>query len=151
LISIEYRKKLLKTFLYVGIPIFIVFGGLMYVGRDQIIGRTFSNLGHIHMLTEGISKVKEHRLRGEGPGSAGPASYQIAQGTAYNPENQYLQIRIEYGVVGFAGWILLYLYLHRIGYGALKTATQTENTKKNRFYGYIIFAFSLGMVGISIE
>jgi len=70
LILMQYQKKILKILLYGALPMLIVFGSITYVGRDQIIGRTFSNLGHFKMITEAIQKVKEKPLRGQGAGSA---------------------------------------------------------------------------------
>jgi len=66
----QYQGKMLKVLIYGILPMLIIFGGIIYVGRDQIIGRTFSNLGHFKMIAEAIEKVKEKPLRGQGAGTA---------------------------------------------------------------------------------
>jgi hypothetical protein len=48
----------------------IIFGGITYIGRDQIIGRDFSNIGHFKMIMEAVEKIKEKPLRGQGAGTA---------------------------------------------------------------------------------
>ena len=58
---------------------------------------------------------------------------------------------MEYGIFGFIGRLSLYLYLHFIGYKAYQNAIDPKKTKQDRYYGYIVLAFSLGMLGISLE
>ena len=41
---------------------------------------------------------------GQGAGSVGPASVHTGD-DGYNPENNYLQIAIEYGVIGVLLWL----------------------------------------------
>jgi len=189
LILMQYQRKMLKVLIYGILPMLIIFGGIIYVGRDQIIGRTFSNLGHFKMIAEAIEKVKEKPLRGQGAGTAWPASFQlvnegyllnrqprivgvddwvipttwettstnkmkwlkISKAVAYNPENQFLQIWIEYGVLAFIWWMVLYLYLHKVWYTAYLETKDIKKSKQERFYSYIILAFSLGLLGLSIE
>jgi hypothetical protein len=45
----------------------------------------------------------------------------------------------------------LYLYLHKIGYTGYLDTLDPKKSKQQRFYGYIIVAFSLGLLGLSIE
>jgi len=150
LILLQYRKKTLKMLLYWIIPILIIVGGIAYVGRNQIVARSFSDIGHLEMVIKWFEQIKEKPLWGQGAGTAGPASYQLNK-EGYNPENQFLQIWIEYGIIGFIGWIALYLYLHKIGVEWYKEAIDPKKSKQDRFYGYIILAFSLGLLGLSIE
>lgn len=150
LIFIEYRKRIVKIALYGGLPMLILFGWITYVGRDQIIGRDFSNIGHFNRIAQALEKIKEKPLRGQWAATAWPASYQIME-EWYNPENQFLQIWIEYGALGFIGWMLLYLYLHKIWYLWYQIAINEKNSKQERFNAYIILAFSLWLLGLSIE
>jgi O-antigen ligase len=77
----------------------------------------------------------------------------LPAGEAYNPENQYLQIWLEYGIFWFAWRMYLYLWLHVIGRKAYKLEQDEHHKlmKKTRQYGMIIFALSLWLFGLTIE
>ena len=102
---------------------------------------------------EAFKQIGEKPLWWQGAGTAGPASHQIEGIKAYNPENQYLQIWLEYGLLWFAGWIFLYGYLHYIAYKSYEEEKQSDSklTKKRKLYGMIVFAFGVGILGLSIE
>lgn len=151
LIFIQYQKNFKKVFLYTLVPLIIIFGLVTWIGREQIIYRTFSNTGHFKMVVQAIEKIKERPFRWQWAWSAWPASYQITKGDEYNPENQFLQIWLEYWALGFLWRFLLYLYLHKIWYIAYYEAINSKNIKKNRFYAYLVLAFSLWLLGLSIE
>ncbi|MFA7717138.1 MAG: O-antigen ligase family protein [Candidatus Absconditabacterales bacterium] len=153
LLILQFRKRIWKLAIYRLLPMLIIFGGITYLGRDQIISRDFSNTGHLRLILEAVKKIGARPIWGEGAGSAGPASFYLGPGKSYNPENQYLQIWLEYGVFGFMGWMYLYLFLHRIGYKAYKDEKEqpTQMVKQTRNYGLILFAFSLGILGLSVE
>lgn len=151
LIITQYQKRIFKIAMYTIIPLLLIFWTVTYIGRDQIIARQFSNTGHFKMIMEAITKIKEKPLWWQWAGSAWPASHHLGKGKEYNPENQFLQIWLEYGIIGFIGRMLLYCYLMKIGYSAYHESIDPTNVKKNRFYWAIVFAFSLGLVGISIQ
>jgi O-antigen ligase len=109
---------------------------------------------------EAFKKIGDRPIWWQGAGTAWPASYQVTGITAYNPENQYLQIWIEYGVLWFMGRLFLYWYLHRIAYksyeedlswGMKEKKTDSKITKKRKLYGTIVFAFGVGILWLSIE
>jgi O-antigen ligase len=135
------------------LPMLIIFWGITYLGRDQIISRDFSNTGHLRLILEAVKKIGARPIWWEGAWSAWPASFYLGPGKSYNPENQYLQIWLEYGVFGFMWWMYLYLFLHRIGYKAYKDEKEqpTQMVKQTRNYGLILFAFSLGILWLSVE
>lgn len=149
----QMQRKHRRIALYSFLPVLLVFAGVTYVGRDQIIHRQFSNTGHFKLVINALTKVGERPIRGQGAGFAGPASHFEGSTQAYNPENQYLQIWLEYGILGLAGRLYLYLYLHMIGYQAYRREHAIEHkiVKKTRQYGVIVFALSLGVLGLSIE
>lgn len=150
LLLLQYQRKMLKILIYGILPIILIVGGIVYVKRDQLLQRNYSDIGHFKMIVEALEKIQEKPLRGQGAGTAGPASYQLNK-VGYNPENQFLQIRIEYGALAFIGWMILYLYLHKVGYTAYLETKDPKKSKQERFYSYIIVAFSLGLLGLSIE
>ena len=124
-----------------------------YFGKNEIISREFSNTWHLRSVIEAVQKISDRPIWWLGAWSAGPASFYVWEWKEYNPENQYLQIWLEYWIFGFAGWLYLYLYMHWIGYKAYEEEKEQKNKiiKKTRFYWLIVFAFSLGILWLSIE
>lgn len=150
LLLIEYRKDLKKALIYGGIPIVVIFWWVTYLGRDQIINRQFSNTWHIKNLQLALEKIKDHPWFGDWPGTAGPASHHLGEGKEYNPENQFLQIWIEYGIFWFIAWMILYVWFLRIWWKALRMSFQEKETKQQRYLGYVLFSLSLGIFGLGI-
>ena len=153
LVLMQMNRKSRRIAIYTLIPVFLLFAGVTFVGRDQIITREFSNTGHFRLVIEALKKVADRPIWWQWAGFAWPASVYLWPGRTYNPENQYLQIWLEYGILGFAWWMYLYIYLHIIGYKAYKMEKEEKNkiVKKTKQYGIIVFAFSLGLFGLSIE
>lgn len=151
LIFLQLDSRVRKKALYVIFPLILGFAVITYIWRDQIISRSFSNTWHIKEIARALGKIWERPISWQWVATAWPASHQVEDVKAYNPENQYLQIWLEYGVFGFAGWMFLYLYLHYIGYAAYRREQEEKVIKKTRRFGKLIFAFSLGLLGLSIE
>ncbi|HKL44469.1 MAG TPA: O-antigen ligase family protein [Candidatus Absconditabacterales bacterium] len=148
---ILYGKDWKKLAIRVFLPIFLLVGLISYFGHDQILNREYSNTGHLNEVKIALQKVGESPFFGKGAASAGPASHHLGEDKEYNPENQYLQIRIEYGLLAFLGWMFLYVYLHLIGFWAWKDSRMVKQTKDMRKLSLIMIAFSLGLFGLSIE
>lgn len=147
-----YRKQNKKLFLSFLIPFVCVLWVVTYYGRDQIIYRDYSNTGHIKELVIAVNKIKEKPFLWRWAASAWPASHHLWEWKEYNPENQYLQIWIEYWLIAFVGWMALYLYLNFIGFKVFKNDyTDEKSPKELKTLSLIIFAFSLWMIGLSIE
>ena len=153
LILMQFPRKYRKTALRWLIPLLLVFGVVTYFWQKQIITREFSNTGHLKHVTEAINLITEKPLRWQGAWTAWPASHQVEGVKAYNPENQYLQIWIEYGLLWFIWRLYLYGYLHYIAYKSYEEEKKTDDklTKKRKLYGIIVFAFWVGILGLSIE
>lgn len=160
LVLLQFPKKYWKMALRWFLPLLLFFGAVTYFGQKQIITREFSNTGHFKLVMEAFKKIGDRPIWWQGAGTAWPASYQVTGITAYNPENQYLQIWIEYGVLWFMGRLFLYWYLHRIAYksyeedlswGMKEKKTDSKITKKRKLYGTIVFAFGVGILWLSIE
>jgi hypothetical protein len=116
-------------------------------------GRNFSNTGHINAFFKAIDILKAHWLRGLGAGSAGPASHQL--GIGFNPENQYLQIWIEYGIFGFLGRIIAYGYLNISwmiiwGRNKAKTYFQDTNILKRDNQRLVLLSCNIGLLSLSL-
>lgn len=153
LVLLQMKREHRKIAAYSFLPLLLLFAWVTYVGRDQIINRQFSNNGHLNMIVSAAQKVVQKPFFGRGAGFAGPASHYLAQGEAYNPENQYLQIWLEYGIFWFAWRMYLYVWLHLIGRKAYKLEQDEKKkiVKKTRQYGIRVFGLSLGLLGLSIE
>ena len=147
-----YRKQNKKLFLSFLIPFVCILWVVTYYGRDQIIYRDYSNTGHIKELVIAVNKIKEKPFLWRWAASAWPASHHLWEWKEYNPENQYLQIWIEYWLIAFVWWMALYLYLNFIGFKVFKNGyTDEKSPKELKTLSLIIFAFSLWMIGLSIE
>ena len=132
LAALLYGKFALKYLKYILIPV-VGLGAL--VGRKfyyEIFGsgRSFSNTGHINAFYESLEILKTTWISWLGAWSAGPASHQL--GIGFNPENQYLQIWIEYGIFGFLARLVGYVYLTVNGFirgGWNKARTYFQDTQ----------------------
>lgn len=153
LVLMQMQRKHRRIAAYSFLPILVVFAWVTYVGRDQIINRDFSNNGHLNMIVSAAQKVLQKPFFGRWAGFAGPASHYLPSGEAYNPENQYLQIWLEYGILWFAWRMYLYLRLHLIGRNAYKLEQSEKHRmlKKTKQYGILVFGLSLWLLGLSIE
>jgi hypothetical protein len=141
------KKNAIVTFVW----LWVVFWLVTYLGKDQIINRQFSNTGHFTSIKTALEKIKEKPIFGQWAGFAWPASHQLQDAKEYNPENQFLQILLEYWIVWFVGWMFLYGYLIYIWFQAYKVSLQWHISKMQKYHSYLVIACSLGLVGLSIE
>ena len=147
-----YWKQNKKLFLSFLIPFICVLWVVTYYGRDQIIYRDYSNTWHIKEIIIAIDKIKEKPILWQWAASAWPASHHLGEWMEYNPENQYLQIWIEYGLISFIGWMALYIFLNFVWFRTFKLDFKDETkSKEMRHLALIVFAFSLWMIWLSIE
>ncbi len=153
LILAQFPKKYWKIALKSFVPLILLFAVVTYFGQKQIISREFSNTGHFNEVIKAFWLIWERPLRWQGAWTAWPASHQVEWIKAYNPENQYLQIWIEYGLLWFLGWLYLYGYLHYIAYKSYEEEKKSDDkiTKKRKLYGTIVFAFGVWILWLSIE
>lgn len=96
------------------LPIIAIFWIIGYIGREQIFARQYSNTGHIAMMKQWIEMSIEKPLTWRWAASAGPGSHWNPEKEWFNPENQFLQIFIEFGVIGFLPRFALFLYLNLV-------------------------------------
>lgn len=170
LLFLTYRKYLLK--LVVIIPWLIVLVLLWIFVYKKISVRIYSDVGHVKLLQEWLTIIQNNPLFGRGAWYAGPASHQICfknpdnnicqqihkintnyeiTTSGFNPENQYVQILIEYGIVGFIWRCILYFYLHIIGLKHYKALSESYHDKRNKLHKTLLFACALWLLGLSIE
>ncbi len=148
-LSIITHRGQVKKFLFkILLPILVLLWVVGYFGYKDIFDRGYSNNGHINMIEQWRTMFAQSPLFGLGGSSAGPASYQEG-GAAFNPENQYLQIMIEFGLIGFLWWILLYLLLNFLG--LQERHKKHTRGKKITPSLWRLVGMSIGMIGLSVS
>jgi len=162
-LSKKKRQKILLKFLIPWILLLWLFGTM---GYQRFFQRGYSDTGHIEMLRQSIKIISRNPLRGQGGSSAWPWSHRkwaethlrrkwLDPADGFNPENQYLQIIIEFWLIWFLGRFLLYLTLNLIGIHELRKYNRAiyKNTSDevNLSSELLIFACSLWIIGLSLE
>lgn len=132
--NLPLRKLLLRYWL----PLFLWFWAILAVWREQIALRWYSNYGHMTMVKRGRDMLLEKPFRWWGWASVWPGSHRDWW-LAFNPENQFLQILIEFWKIGALPWLLLRWWAVWIWI--------FPRTKENQR----IMAFSLGMVTLTVS
>lgn len=144
---LTYKKRIRFFIRKLLLPALIVFIGIAWIAKDQVINRQFSNTGHIQLLVQWWHYFTENPLFGKGAGSVWPASHR-AGGSNFNPENQFLQIAIEFGIIGFILRMIIYARLHLIG---LHTVVRNWRIKQLTPSQRYTIALSIGMLWLSIS
>jgi len=106
----KFKRKhffIVSSFLIISVVI-----GLFYTLSSWKIKfleqRETSDWWHIEFLYKWFQMFKSEPLTGYGAGSVGPASY-FTQKEHFNPENQYLQLALEYWIFGMLMRLVLFL------------------------------------------
>lgn len=127
-----------KLLLHYGLPLLCLFWWILILWWEQIALRWYSNYGHMTMVKRGVEMVIEKPLRWWWWASAWPWSHRDWW-VAFNPENQFLQIIIEFGKIGALPWLLLWTIVCFIWFSREWTKSEW------------IQAFSLGMITLTIS
>lgn len=111
LIALIVYRKYTKYIIALGVAVFIaVWIYIAWWGQSELFLRTRSDKGHIEYFFQWLDLVKQHRLRWLWAASVGPASNHIEWvEKVFNPENQYMQIWLEYGLFWVLSRVLSYL------------------------------------------
>ena len=176
IILLLYYKQAKKIIYYFGIPAFIIlFAGVRFLKWDII--RTHSDTWHVVLLKEGMSLGMENPLIWWWVWYSWPASHQICYEAEdntrcekikeinskyeistywYNPENQYVQIFMEYWLLWLIPRILCFWWLIREGLKVIKPLmNELKKTKKldqkEVTQLCILFAFWLWMLWLALE
>lgn len=107
-----YYRRWWRQLLVVGVLlVFGLVGVVWWKGGSGLFSRNLSDNGHVDHVVEWVRLVVASPWVGYGWWTAGPASYRVLGSNFFNPENQYLQIAIEYGVIWLFLWLSLYVLL----------------------------------------
>lgn len=166
---LDYRKNI-KRYLYkVVLPLFLVMLAITIVWYKQIVVRYFSNSWHIALFVEWIHMFLKDPLFWRWASTAWPWSHRLCENWEkeickeiaqinkdhqttnlkwFNTENQFIQILVEFWIVWFLMWWLIYAYLNLVWfYYYFKTKKWLyENTDL-----WILVALSVWMIWLSIE
>ena len=178
-----YRAYAKRLIFGIGLPLALVGGALFWHYRG-IFAREHSNTGHAALLVEGLKIWQESPFFWRGAGYSGPASHQICFNALassdpnsqnprcehikkvnaryeiptfwYNPENQYVQIFMEYGILGLLPRLFCFIWLIRIGLRTIKPlALECKKGKKadqKKINQLVCLAgFGIGMLGLALE
>lgn len=138
ILSTNRKKSLIRYW----IPVLIAFAGISILWYDQIMDRWYSNYGHITMVKNGRAMFVDSPIRGQWWATAWPWSHRW--GIPFNPENQFLQVMIEFWVVWFLGRFLFFCWLCL--WWVLIWFRKRLKTEPDR----ILLALSIGMIGLWI-
>lgn len=124
------------------VPILLCLVGVVYAWWYLLSQRSYSTNGHIEMINQSINIISWNPLRWQWWSSAGPWSHRMGEFThlrregmdpadGFNPENQFLQIIIEFGFIWFVRWFAVYLFLHGLGVQSLFSMKQKIRSAEN--------------------
>lgn len=124
------HRRHTKQIIITGILWVIAIGWYIMSGwTSELFVRKRSDQGHIKFFLQGLDLVKENRLRGVGAASVGPGAGHInTDVTVFNPENQYMQIWIEYGLFGLITRFMSYFLIF------IKAISLLRKTWRNKKY-----------------
>ncbi len=108
-----YRHQKRKFFMTMIVPGIFAVLALLYGGMTGLLQRGFSDKGHLAMLTQSREMIQASPWIGLWGTSVGPGSHH--GWTAFNPENQFLQIWLEYGIGGMLLRLCIFVGLIVIG------------------------------------
>ena len=110
--AIVYRRYIIPIIIGSFIGLWWLVGYAIVSDQTDIFIRKRSDQWHEKFLNAWIEYIKDNRLRWKGAASVGPASYHNDDwSVAFNTENQYMQVRIEYGLIWFLSRIGIYIII----------------------------------------
>lgn len=112
---IEYKDFLIKNhqkLIGVGIISVIGIGALFSDQIYDLFSRPESTSEHFRLMAEGLTFWKENFIFGNGAGSVGPSSRFVSE-TVLIPENWFLQVAGQFGLVGLVLFVSWYLCLSK--------------------------------------
>ncbi len=144
---ITYRKRMGFFLKKVLAPLVILLWIITWLAKDHVINREFSNTGHIQLFLQWWEYFSNNRLFWMWAWSVWPASHRLWW-LAFNPENQFLQIAIEFWIIWFIGWMLIYLWFHFLWYSTLAKNRNNRNLPQHAWH---LIAASIGILWLSIS
>ncbi len=145
-----YKKKIISFILF----FLIFFTGIISIffpnTSNAVINRVSSSSQHYELSKQGVEHIIENPF-GLGLGSAGAASkYTSKKGekeVGFIPENWYLQVGIETGVIGIVLWLAIIIFTIK----KLVSRTNTNNTDNAMRLSLASAFFGISIIGIFLH
>lgn len=176
LFFILFRRKIKKFFIPLAVLFIVWLWWVIYLWR-WIMAREHSNTGHIVLMKAGWDIAKQNPIIWRWAWYAGPASHQLCyrehddqiinntrcaiikntndahEITTYgfNPENQYLQILIEYWVVGIIFWLALCICILRYSAKSIYNYRKKNKSPFQELLYYSLLWFWIWFIWLCIE
>ena len=100
--------------------------------------------GRTYRWTLALDLTREKPFFGQGPGSYGGAvAYRYQEYNGLYSDNYYLEIMSNYGLLGFLAFMLLFLFLFKMLFSSMKTATKGDQ--------FLIAGVICGMVALLLN
>ncbi len=119
-----------RTLIRIIIPTALVIGVVWFFGGKELVVRDYSTNGHVAMVLKGIAYFSQSPWFGLWWASVWPGSHHLGW-LAFNPENQFLQILVEFGIVWWRWWFVCYIMLNLVWilrrYSWHRTASRQED------------------------
>ncbi len=141
-----YGKWFKKFFLKVLTPLVLVMLVFVVFWYRQIVQREFSNTWHLNLLQKWLSMFLESPIIGKWAWYVWPASYQWW--IQFNPENQYVQVLVEFGIIVFLLWFVMFLFLSI--YPLYLQWEDSKKLNKNTEFAYLV-AMSVWMLWLAFQ
>lgn len=137
-----------RTLIRLIVPMIAIMAAIVYIGGKNLVHREYSTNGHRYMVQRGFEYLASSPRRGIGWASVWPGSHHL-WGLAFNPENQFLQILVEFWIVWSLGWFICYGILSWLGiYLRKKKDRQGDHLSAEE--KELLLSCSVGMVGLAI-
>lgn len=141
-----YRKKIILWWLIMLVLVWIY---ISLWWESSLFVRTRSDKWHIEFLQEWFALIKENFLRWLWAASVWPWSNHIEWvKEVFNPENQYMQIRLEYGLFWMIWRFLSYLI---VAWGSIKSYIHQFKNKYSSIDNETLLYIGIGISIISLS
>lgn len=141
---ILYRTQRKRFIIKIWLPIIALITLISIVWFEKIINRSYSNYWHLTMVKIWWEMFSQSPLRWVWWATAWPWSHH-GEMVPFNPENQFLQVMIEFGLVWFIWWMFLFASLCRIWIHVYNKHHGWDLSRK------LLLWASLGMLGLAIS
>ncbi len=156
LIALIMYRKYTKYIIWWSIAFIIwIFIYIKSWGNSEIFIRTRSDKWHIEFFQQGLDLVKQYWLWWLWAASVWPGSNHIEWvKEVFNPENQYMQIWLEYGLFWLLWWLLSYTIIIKnsiIKWFYIRINQTNYNSEDLVFIGIGISILSLSIGGMVLH
>lgn len=155
------------------VPIVFIVMIITTIGYKHVINREYSNTGHFKLIKEWLMFFSSSPFVGKWAWTAWPASHQlctdnnsqVCQDIAkinfrnqinlkwFNPENQFIQILVEFGLIWFVMWWLIfgYMSLYWIYVYLNNSYKKLDNIELWMFFGMWVWMVWLAIEGMVLH